>query len=114
MKIIRKNKSALCSNSGRCKVHEYGFCDSVAGIAVAQISGRYPESGFVVNEVCKEIAYVISGNGKAGFRKGEANLSIGDAVLIEKGDEYFWKGDLSIVIFSVPAWTAEQCRYYGE
>ena len=33
-------------------------------IAVANISGRYPDKGRVVNQHCKELAYVQQGTGK--------------------------------------------------
>jgi mannose-6-phosphate isomerase-like protein (cupin superfamily) len=111
MRIIRKTESVPFSNSESCQVLEYDFQDDEAGIAVAEIKGRYPERGFAVNDRCKEIAYVISGNGKIGLRGGEAALAAGDTVLISEGDEYFWEGNFSIALFSAPAWNAKQCRY---
>lgn len=114
MKIIRKNESVPFRNNESCEVFEYGFEDSEAGIAVAEIRGRYPESGFVANDKCKEIAYILSGKGKIGLRGEEADLAAGDAVLIEEGREYFWEGDLSIALFSAPPWDAGQCRYSGD
>lgn len=111
MKIIRKDESVPFKNSESCEVFEYGLQDGAGGIAVAEIRGRYPESGYVINDGCKEIAYILSGTGRIGWRRGEAELAPGDAVLIREGEEYFWEGSLSIVLTSFPAWDAKQCRH---
>lgn len=64
--------------------------------AVAEIHGRYPEKGFVQNEVFKELVYVLSGTGKIEVDGKEFQFSEGDVLLILPGEKYFWEGNFKI------------------
>jgi hypothetical protein len=57
--LIKKFEARTKGNSDSCIVHEYPFNNKVIGFAVAEINGRFPETGFSVNEVCLEIYYVM-------------------------------------------------------
>ena len=34
----------------------------------------------------------------------------GDAILIERGDQYHWEGDFRVLAVCAPGWTKEQCK----
>ncbi len=63
MKIIKSNDARKGANSDKCKTLEYSFNDKDIDLGIATITGRYPESGFCVNVISKELIYVLDGNG---------------------------------------------------
>ncbi|HUB93269.1 MAG TPA: AraC family ligand binding domain-containing protein [Verrucomicrobiae bacterium] len=90
---------------------EYLLDDSDINGAVGVINGRYPESGWAINEKCKELVYIISGEGVLGVREQKQELRSGDLALILPGEEYYFEGkDLTIFMPCTPAWYPEQHR----
>ena len=63
MKLVKLNEAQEFANSEKCKVVEYPLCDKDINFATAKISGRYPDTGYCVNEQCKELIYVMDGKG---------------------------------------------------
>ena len=63
MKIIRSDEAVQCANSEKCKTIEYSFGDKDIDLGLATITGRYPEFGFCVNLISKELIYVLEGSG---------------------------------------------------
>ena len=59
MKLIKNNDAFKKSNGDKCDVFEYSFDDKEIDLGVAIIKGRYPEQGFCMNLVSKELIYVI-------------------------------------------------------
>lgn len=78
--------------------------------AVISIKGRSPESGRVVNNGCKEMAYVVEGSGKVEIEDIEVLLNQGDVIIIDAGERYFWNGNMTLFVPCVPAWTPEQSQ----
>ncbi len=76
--------------------------------AVIKLSGRYPDKGRAVNLICKEMAYIIKGFGRIVVEGEEMKLEEGDLVLIDKGEKFFWEGNMKIFMPCVPAWHPEQ------
>lgn len=78
--------------------------------AIAKISGKYPDSGFVVNEECKELLYVISGTGKLTTKDESVELNPGDQVLIDQGELFRYESTQNLVVLAAcsPAWRPEQ------
>jgi quercetin dioxygenase-like cupin family protein len=74
------------------------------------VNGRYPEKGYVVNEVCKEVGYVLSGSGSVCMEGHEVRqLQPGDAVLIQPREKFFWEGTaLEMLMPCSPAFYPEQ------
>ena len=89
MKIVHKNQTKTIQNSDVCDASEYPLDDKDINGAVIELRGRYPERGMVVNKVCKELAYVMSGSGIVNVQGKEEKLNRGDMVLIEAGESYF-------------------------
>ncbi len=76
--------------------------------AVAEIHGRYPEKGFAKNELCKELVFVISGEGEIVTEKEKIFFTVGDTILIDKNEKYYWTGNFSIFMATAPKFSAEQ------
>lgn len=108
MKIIHKDQTNEFKNSDVCNGIEYPLGDKDINGAVVTVSGRYPDTGRVVNEKCKELGYVISGSGKIVIEGEEIILNEGDLVLIEPGEKYYWDGNMTMFMPCVPAWYREQ------
>lgn len=109
MKLVRKTETQCHKNSGNCIAYEYPLGSSDINTAIVHISGRYPDKGYVVNEECIEVAYVLSGKGKITFKEGDGvEMVSGDMILLEKGEEYRWDGECSLCISCSPAWYPEQ------
>lgn len=108
MKISRNNQTKTHSNSKTCVVQEYALQDEHMDMAVATLSGRYPEEKRVVNQECRELAYVLEGDGKVVVEGETVALTTGDVILIEAGEKYYWEGHMKLVISCQPAWHPEQ------
>ena len=109
MKVILKSQTNSFSNSDTCSGFEFPFGDKDINVAVITVDGRYPAKGHLVNDVCKEIAYVIKGTGLVGVDGDTHPLSPGDAVLINPGERFFWEGKkLKMFMPCYPAFYPEQ------
>jgi mannose-6-phosphate isomerase-like protein (cupin superfamily) len=95
-------------NSPSCIVLEYATKNTEINIAVAEMTGRYPDEGYAVNQACTEMAYVLKGQGKLVLENQSVNLSVGDVVLIPRGEKYYWEGDMTVLLPVSPAWHPEQ------
>ena len=67
MKVIKYSDAEKGKNSDKCNTLEYPFEDKDIDIGIATITGRYPDNGYGINTKCKELIYVIEGNGKLCF-----------------------------------------------
>ena len=98
MKIIKLEQAEKHENSETCETLEYGFNDKDIDCATAIITGRYPETGYCMNEVCKELIYVINGSGTLNKEEETIEFKKGDAILINKGEKYYWNAQCTIVM----------------
>jgi mannose-6-phosphate isomerase-like protein (cupin superfamily) len=110
MKIIHKNQTKIFKNSDSCTAIDYWTGDKDINGAVLEVSGRYPDKNRVMNLECKEMVYVIKGSGKIVVEDKEIKLGEGDLVLIDKGERYFWEGNLTMFGACAPAWRHEQYK----
>ncbi len=109
MKIIAKSQTIKFSNSDTCEGFEFNFEDRDLNIAVVTVHGRYPEAGHLVNEVCKEVGYILGGHGTVGVDNEMYDLHPGDAVFINPGERYYWQGEhLTMLMPCSPAFYPEQ------
>ena len=113
MKIVRRKEVRKFKNSSTCWGLEYFFDDPDLNIAVITVKGRYPEKGFSSNLICKEIAYVLSGNVNMVSSKGKILLKKGDSVLISAKEKYYWSGKCKIMTICNPAFDPEQHKITG-
>lgn len=108
MKYISRQQATSSTNSPVCTAIEYPLGDADINAAVIKLTGRYPDTGWVVNEKCKEMAYVLAGSGIVCVEGKVCKLNTGDVVLIEAGEKYYWEGTLELFMPCTPAWFPEQ------
>lgn len=114
MKIIKLEEAEKFNNSEKCEVLEYPLKDADINCATAIITGRYPDRGYCMNEKCKELIYVIEGNGTLNKKEEIINFAKGDIILIEKEEKYFFDANCKIVMPCTPAWYPEQHKIVEE
>lgn len=107
MKIVHKNDAEILQISGNAVAVEYGGSQAIDG-AVVELSGKYPDTGRVVNTKCQELIYVIRGLGVVVVEGRETPFDAGDTLLIESGERYFFDAKATLFIASAPAWYPEQ------
>lgn len=114
MKIIRLEETEKHNNSDKCEVLEYRFGDKDIDCGTAIISGRYPDSGYCMNEKCKELIYVLEGTGTLHKKNETIEFCRGDAILIDKGEAYYWDAHCTVLMPCTPAWYPEQHKLIEE
>ncbi len=111
MKVIKNRKAIKGNNSDKCKTIEYSFDDKDIDLGIATITGRYPESGFALNTISKELIYVLDGNGTLYFENDCIEFEKGDSILIDAKEKYYWDSTYCVVSMScTPAWSKEQYK----
>jgi mannose-6-phosphate isomerase-like protein (cupin superfamily) len=108
MKIVRKRETNSHQNNEFCTASAYVTGDKDISVALIELKGRYPSKGMVLNEKCKELAYVIKGSGKLVVENEEIFLEEGDLVSIDPGEKYFFDGKMTLLMPCAPAWYPEQ------
>lgn len=111
MKIVSKQQAIEITNGKGCTVTAYPLDEPKLDMAVATITGRYPDDNRVMNVACQELAYVFEGEGQLILEHKTYPLSQGDVVLIEAGEKYYWEGHMTLFISCHPAWTPEQHQH---
>lgn len=122
MKLVKEEEREFRSTE-TAKLWEFPHGDGDIDCCVAEINGRHPTKGWFRNTACKEMIYCKSGLGKLQFESGGGYnnketgkciiLKENDAVLIDKGEWYFWTDETNGVFVPVcsPRWTLEQGEY---
>lgn len=112
MKIVKHNEAKEIKNSDTSKLKEYSIAlnDKDIDFCINTIKGRYPEKGYCTNEECKELCYILEGNGTINKKGEKIDFQQGDVILIEKSEIYFWNGNCKIIMICTPAWYKEQCK----
>lgn len=109
MKIIKNRDAEKGANSDACKTIEYSFGDKDIDLGLATITGRYPDKGYCVNLISKELIYVLEGEGELCFENKTINFEKGDSILINPNEKYYWKTEYCRVSMScTPAWNENQ------
>lgn len=109
MQVIKKSNAIRGTNSDKCETLEYSFNDKDIDLGIATITGRYPESGYCVNIISKELIYVLDGKGKLYFENSCIEFEKGDSILINLNEKYYWDSTYCIISMAcTPAWTSEQ------
>jgi quercetin dioxygenase-like cupin family protein len=111
MQIVRSDDARKYENADTCVAFEYETEDPDINIARVEVSGRYPIEGAAKNTLVKELVYVESGSGEVSIDGIPYVIAKGDVVSIEKGEEVFWNGVMTLVIACAPAWTPEQYEH---
>lgn len=108
--MLIKKAEALSKALGiNCTVLEYNWNSEVLSIAKSIINWRLPENWMLINKVCEETYFVISGKWKVFSEKGEFDINEWDVYHFEKWEKYYvWWEDLELVIANSPKWYPKQ------
>jgi quercetin dioxygenase-like cupin family protein len=108
MKISFKHQAIQKQSNDVCIITEHPLGDETINFALAEVSGRYPTTGYALNHQSKELVHVHEGSGKVVIEGKEHSVQKGDLVLIEPGEKFYWDGMLTLSISCTPAWTEKQ------
>lgn len=83
--------------------------DPDINFAVTHINSRSPKSGYQVNTECKELLYIIKGNGILYSKEKKQTIEFfeRDVIIIPKGEVYVFEGDFEAAVPYTSAWTSE-------
>ncbi len=108
MKLIKKSETNKVSNSKEAVMEEYLHNDPDLNLAIGNISARYPATGYVINEISKELVYVLEGSIDLILKDQVAHLNAGDSVIIDKKELFAWDGQARLLTVCLPAWEPAQ------
>jgi mannose-6-phosphate isomerase-like protein (cupin superfamily) len=109
MLVVYKHQNKKIKLNNSCTSHEIETHDRDINLAIITITGRYPaHPQRVINLVCKELVYVINGQGTVYVNNTPVPLETGDTILILPQEKYYWDGYVTLAIASTPAWTPDQ------
>ena len=77
-------------------------------MAVVEMDGVYPETGYSLNDFCTETIYLLEGSLLAEVGGQEYNLTPGDLLVILPGNRYRITGRGKSVDLITPAWDKAQ------
>ncbi len=83
-------------------IYEYPGDSNAGSMAIADIKGRYPRQGLVLNKECTEFAYILDGNGYLFTSNKKIVCKQGDLLIISPKEPFAWQGDLKVLIFCTP------------
>ncbi len=115
MEHIKKEEAELYNGDGFSGM-DYPTIDKDINFAIVKINGKSPKKGYQTNTNCKELLYIMEGNGilnKKGERQ-KIEFEQGDVLLIDKGESYAFEGHFTAAVPRTPAWTPEQHEYIEE
>ena len=112
MEYIKKEKAESYSGDGYSGM-DYPSTDKDINFAVININSRSPKIGYQVNTECKELLYIIKGNGIIFMKENneKVEFSQGDVIIIEKNEYYAFEGNFEAAVPCTPAWYSEQHKY---
>ncbi len=107
-KISFKDTKFFLKNKDNAKIYEYNVGQKEIDACVVEISGRYPYSGWAINQICTEVIYVLFGEGIIYTLEENQKFTNGDVLVIKPKEKYFFEGKFKIFISCSPAWSPEQ------
>lgn len=108
MQIIKQKKTNVVDAAVGVTINEYLSPEQALSGSTASINGRYPEQGFAINVVSKEIALVLDGEGVIGMHHSETKIEIGDCIYIDANEKFYWQGEMTLFIVCAPAFKSSQ------
>lgn len=111
MELVKKSQAKRFKSFLSTTIWEYQMKDDQLSGAVAQINGRYPKKGRVVNKESKELVFILEGKGRLVVEGKEIWFEKGDLLLILPGERYFWEGKMRIFMANTPKWRVEQHKF---
>ena len=107
--LIKKSERVKKQISKDGCVYEYRDANNNLGMAVSELNGRVPDEGKMKNNAVHEVYYVLSLAAKVFVNDSVFEISEGDVLHIDAGQEYYVEADnLKLVIPTSPAFYPEQ------
>lgn len=112
MLYVSKKQAETYSGDGYSGL-DYPMAEPDINFAVIKINGRSPKTGFQVNTGCKEMLYILNGNGIMYLKSNSEEIQFeqGDVILLDKNECYAFDGHFEAAVPCTPAWTSEQHKY---
>jgi mannose-6-phosphate isomerase-like protein (cupin superfamily) len=88
MKFITLNDIDNIRKDNSCSFIDYPLNDKDIDGALIKINGCYPKEGKAKNTVCKELVYIVDGEGELYVQDKAVKLEKDMVVLIDKNEEY--------------------------
>ena len=107
MEIIKKEQSLVFHN-GNVTAHEYPSQNPNISGGYVEIKGRHPVEGWICNNSCTELVFIIKGSATLFTDKESIFLNEMDQVIIDPKERYYWDGDCVAFVPATPPWTPEQ------
>ncbi|KKU83402.1 hypothetical protein A2973_04545 [Candidatus Gottesmanbacteria bacterium RIFCSPLOWO2_01_FULL_49_10] len=114
MIIIQSSQTNKVQASPTTSIWEFTMEEKSISGAIAAIKDRYPEKGFAVNRVSKELVFVISGNGHIITPNQKKPIQVGDLVFLDKRETYAWEGNLTLFMANTPKFDPKQHKISDE
>lgn len=113
--IIKKSEAVTSQENGVSRFNEYQFPFKGASLGVSEINGRYPVSGYDVDEQVEASWYVEKGTAKIWVGGSEYKVEPGDMIYVPAGEKFWIQGNsLKLIVCSSPTWTPEQHKHIEE
>ncbi len=106
--VIKRNQTHL-KVRGDLSVFEYPAFSEDVDIIYAELNGRHPSSGFIINNDSDETYLVYQGSGEI-YLDGEIiAFEAGDIVPIKRGTKYYCNGkNMKFFCAINPPWSGKQ------
>jgi len=108
MHIIRENDKITLRPLEHVTIHEYITPDREISGGVAEIKGRYPVHGYVLNQKCKELVYILAGGGRLITPSGTTEFAQGDVLFLDHKEKFAWEGDMVLFMATTPTFDPAQ------
>jgi len=109
MEITKKDQSQIFHN-GNITAHEYPTQNKNISGGYVEINGRYPKEGWICNQDCTELVFVIKGSTTLTNEEKSIILNEMDQAIIDPKEKYFFDGNCIVFVPSTPPWTPEQTK----
>lgn len=115
MEHIKKETAKLYNGDGFSGM-DYPTTDKDINFAIVKINGKSPKEGYQVNTNCKELLYIMEGQGILNGKGDTTGIDFkqGDVLVIDKGEYYAFEGSFTAAVPCTPSWTPEQHKYIDE
>lgn len=112
MKYVLKKSEANPIQEPSSVFYEYKLSAKNVCIGVSEINGRYPETGYEMDEKVEGCWYVESGRGAVWIAGQEYAVEPGDVISVPAGEKFYIQGEsLRLVVASSPLWYPEQHKH---
>lgn len=89
-------------------IHKYPTPTKNYDIARMEVVGRFPDKGFILNNVCDFFLYVLEGTGKVYAGEEIFEVEPKDVVFVPAKNKYAVDGKFQYITIDVPEWYEDQ------